>query len=167
MKNIVLCGFMGCGKSTVGRRLAPMTNRQFVDMDRYIEEQVGKRISTLFRDEGEEAFRKAETAACNALGGESGLIIATGGGAVLREENVAALKQNGLLVWLRVIPETVLSRLSRDQSRPLLMRDDKETAVRELMAARTPLYAAAADFTVDADGDAFSVARAIQKALKL
>lgn len=167
MKNIVLCGFMGCGKTTVGKRLAPMLGYRFVDMDWYIEQQAGKRISDIFADEGEAAFRALEHAACETLGADSGLVLATGGGAVLRADNAAALKANGTIVWLRVTPETVLERLADDHTRPLLLREDKEAAVRELMAAREPLYNAAADVVIDADGDPLTVTRAVRRILSL
>lgn len=164
-KNVVLCGFMGCGKSTVGKRLAPMLGCRFIDMDHYIEQQAGKSVSEIFAEEGEAAFRAMEYAACETLGKTDGLVIATGGGAVLRQENVQALRQNGTIVWLRVTPETVLKRLAGDRTRPLLMRSDKEAAVRDLMAQREPLYRAAADLVVEGDGDALSATQAVRKAL--
>jgi len=163
--NIVLCGFMGCGKSTVGKRLAAETGFTLVDMDTYIEEAAGMTVSDIFAAEGEASFRAREHAACVTLGKQDRLIIATGGGAVLREDNVTALRHGGTIVWLRVTPETVLRRLEGDTTRPLLMREDKEQAVRELMTARDSLYAAAADVTVDADGDAENICAAILAAV--
>lgn len=165
MKNIVLCGFMGCGKSTVGKRLAERLHMTFTDMDRYIEEQVGRAISAIFEQDGEAAFRETEHRACVALGKEQGLVIATGGGAVLRPDNVAALSENGTIVFLNVDVQTVLRRLEGDTSRPLLQRPDKEDAVRTLMQQRLPLYRAAAAVTVDADADADTVAEAIEARL--
>ena len=167
MKNIVLCGFMGCGKTAVGRRLSPMIARRFVDMDSYIEQQAQKRVSTIFADDGEAAFRRLEHDACLTLGQEQGIIIATGGGAVATEQNVQALKANGTIIWLRVTPETVRTRLAHDHTRPLLMRPDKETAIRCLMAEREPLYRRAADVIIDADADPFTVTQAVKKALSL
>lgn len=165
MKNIVLCGFMGCGKSTVGKRLAARHGSTFVDMDTYIEEQAGCSVADIFANEGEPAFRARERDACTALAAQNGLVIATGGGAVLFEENVTALAQNGTIVFLRVSEQTVLKRLENDTSRPLLQRDDKDAAVHALMQRRTPLYEAAAHVTVDADGDADAVVSAIETAL--
>lgn len=165
MKNIVLCGFMGCGKSTVGKQLAAATQRTFVDMDHYIEEQAGRSISAIFAEEGEAAFRAMETEACRTLGQQSDLVIATGGGAVLRAENARALRKNGTVVWLKVSADCVLHRLHGDTTRPLLQRPDKETAVRELMAAREPLYRAAADIEVEADFEADTVVKAIEASL--
>ena len=125
MSNLVLCGFMGCGKSTVGRLLAARCGMTFVDTDAYLEEQLGQSISSLFATEGEAVFRAHETAVCRTLGAQDGLVLATGGGAVLRD----------------------------DCTRPLLQRPDKEDAVRTLLHDRAPLYARAADITVDAEAD--------------
>ncbi len=161
MKNIVLCGFMGCGKSTVGRLVAARSGRRFVDMDTYIETEAGRTISTIFAEDGEAAFRRMEHEACVALGEKTGLVIATGGGAVLREDNTAALKKNGTVVWLNIDPDTVLTRLAGDTTRPLLQRDDKDAAVRMLLSDRNPLYARAADAVIEADGDADAVAKAV------
>lgn len=161
MKNIVLCGFMGCGKSTVGRRLAKKRSMTFVDMDSYIEAKAGRTISEIFATDGEAAFRTMEHETCVALGGKSDLVIATGGGAVLRADNVSALSQNGTIVFLNVSEACVLERLKNDTTRPLLQREDKEAAVHALMQERIPLYTKAAMLTVDADGDAEAVANAI------
>lgn len=151
MNTITLCGFMGCGKSTVGRLLAARTGRQFVDMDAYIEEQAGMTVSEIFAAHGEADFRRREREACAALAQQTDLVIAAGGGALTFAENAAALRQNGAVVLLSVLPETVLARLDGDTTRPLLMRADKETAVRELFAARLPLYQAAATHTVNGE----------------
>lgn len=161
MKNIVLCGFMGCGKSTVGKQLAAKTDRTFVDMDAYIEQQAGKSVNEIFTESGESVFREMEHAACRTLGSQSDLVIATGGGAVLRSDNVTALRQNGTIVLLEVTAEDVLVRLQKDTTRPLLQRDDKETAIKELLAARTPLYRQAADRIVNGTGDIEAVVNAV------
>ena len=153
MSNLVLCGFMGCGKSTVGRLLAARCGMTFVDTDSYLEEQLGQSISSLFATEGEAVFRAHETAVCRTLGARDGLVLATGGGAVLRDENVEALRKNGVIVWLQVGVDCVLERLRDDCTRPLLQRPDKEDAVRTLLHDRAPLYARAADITVDAEAD--------------
>lgn len=165
MKNIVLCGFMGCGKTTVGKRLAEKNGLTFVDMDSYIEQQAGCTVSEIFANEGEAAFRRREHDACEALGAGSGLVIATGGGAVLRQDNVEALSQNGVIVLLKVSADCVLTRLRGDTTRPLLQREDKRAAVEALMREREPLYMNAATVTVDAERDADTVAAAIEAAL--
>ncbi len=156
---------MGCGKSTVGRRLASLLGRRFVDMDTYIEEQAHLPVRAIFEAEGESGFRRREHDACVTLGRQEGLVLATGGGAVLSEDNREALCVGGVLVWLRIEASTVLERLKDDRSRPLLQRDDKATAVVELLAARTPLYTRAADLIVDADRDPDTVAAAVLDAL--
>lgn len=166
MKNIVLCGFMGCGKSTVGRRLAAQLDMQFIDMDTYIEEQEGRTISDIFAKDGEAAFRAIEHDACVTLGQTAGLVIATGGGAVLRDDNVDALSANGVIIFLDVNEASVLERLKNDTTRPLLQRPDKEQAVHELMSKRAPLYARASHLTVDANGDAETVCEAVRNALR-
>ena len=162
--NIVLCGFMGCGKSTVGRQLADRLGLTFVDMDTYIEQADGRTVSTIFADEGEEYFRRLEHHACRALSDKRDLVIATGGGAVLREENVEALRRGGVLIWLKVDADCVLERLKDDTSRPLLQRPDKERAVRELLEFRAPFYAVA-DITVDANAKASTVITRILDAI--
>lgn len=164
MDNIVLCGFMGCGKTTVGRQLAALTGKRFVDMDTYIEAQAGMTVSAIFERFGEADFRRREREACTALAGQSGLVIATGGGALTFPENAAALRRTGCIVLIAVLPETVLARLKGDETRPLLARDDKERAVRELFSLRLPLYREAADIEVEGEPPAIQVAQAIREA---
>lgn len=166
MDNIVLCGFMGCGKTTVGRRLAEMTGFRFVDMDAYIEEQAGMTVPAIFERYGEAAFRQREREACAALARQNGLVIAAGGGALTFPENAAVLRSTGCIVLIAVSPEAVLQRLRDDNTRPLLARTDKETAVRELHARRLPLYRAAADIEVDGEQEPGQVAQAIWDAVK-
>lgn len=165
MRNIILCGFMGCGKSTVGRALAGMTGRQLIDTDAFIEEQSGMTVSAIFDRFGEADFRRREREACMALAGAQDLVIAAGGGALTFAENVRTLSATGDIVLLEVSAETVLRRLAGDTTRPLLQRVDKETAVRELMAARAPLYRKAAAFTVNGEAAPEAVAEAILTAL--
>mgnify|MGYP002609833732 FL=1 len=165
MRNIILCGFMGCGKSTVGRVLAQMTGRTLVDTDTYIEAQAGMTVSAIFARFGEADFRRREREACAALAGESDLVIAAGGGALTFSENVRVLSATGDIVLLEVSAETVLKRLEGDTTRPLLQRADKETAVRELMAARAPLYRQAAAFTISGEAAPETTAKAILAAL--
>lgn len=161
MDNLILCGFMGCGKSTVGRLLAEKTGRSFVDMDTFIEEQAGMSVSSIFEQYGEADFRRREREACRALAARQGLVIAAGGGALTFQENAGALSASGTIVLLEVSPETVLKRLEGDTTRPLLMRRDKEAAVRELMARRLPLYRRAATVSVDGEGTPEAVAEAV------
>lgn len=150
-KNIVLCGFMGCGKSTIGRQLSEKLGMKLVDTDSYIEKKQGMSISQIFAQKGESYFRELELETCRELSELSGYIVSTGGGTLLRAENVAAVKQGGVVFLLNVSAETVLWRLRNDTARPLLQRQDRETAVRELMKQRMPLYKRAADYIVDAE----------------
>lgn len=165
MRNILLCGFMGCGKTTVGRRLAALSGRRFVDMDQEIEEEAGMPVTEIFRRYGEAEFRRREHEACVRLAGQTGLVIAAGGGALTFPANVEALAAGCVIVLLEVTPETVLARLSGDDTRPLLQREDREAAVRELFAARLPLYEKAAMLRVDGERPPEQVARDILAAL--
>ena len=166
MDNVVLCGFMGCGKTTVGKELAKQTGAVFVDMDDYIENQAGMSVSAIFDRFGEDDFRRREREACVALSEQSGLVIASGGGALTFPENVKALSRTGCIVLINITPETVLQRLQGDTTRPLLARPDKEQAVRELLTRRLPLYQAAADIEVDGEQAAAQVAKTIAAAAK-
>lgn len=164
--NIVLCGFMGCGKTTVGKRLAALTGARFVDMDDYIEQQAGMTVSAIFEKFGEADFRRREREACRVLAQQSGLVIASGGGALTYPENVQALAATGCIVLIGVTPATVLKRLEGDTTRPLLAQPDKQSAVQELFRRRLPLYRAAADVEVDGEQMPETVAAAIAAAAK-
>lgn len=162
--SVILCGFMGCGKTTVGQVLANASGRRFVDLDQYIERQQGKTISQIFAEGGEEPFRLLETRAVQELCGMESLVIATGGGTVLKEENAALLRKNGVIVLLDASLDTLEQRLSGVCDRPLLQRDDRQEFLRELYDRRSPLYRSAAQLCVDADGDPETVAaRILQK----
>lgn len=143
MKNIVLIGMPGCGKSTIGNLLAEKLGRKFVDADAEIVQMAGKPIPEIFAQDGEEVFRKWETAALEHLGKQSGLVIATGGGCVTRERNYPALHQNGSIFWL----ERDLSLLPTD-GRPLSQANRLE----EMYALRRPMYEAFADIRVENAG---------------
>ncbi len=150
--NIVLCGMMGVGKSTVGIRVAGLTRRKWVDTDILIENRYGK-IPDIFEYYGEAHFRALETELVSELAKEDGLVISTGGGLVLKPENNELLKRNGKLFFLRASFETLLTRVRADETRPLL-KDTGKTAERlgQLLAERTPVYELVADFIVDTDG---------------
>jgi shikimate kinase len=148
LRNIVLCGFMGSGKTTVGKALAARLGLQFVDMDAYIENKAGTSVSELFQKRGEPYFRQLESRAAKALTSRSGLVIATGGGAVLNKKNVLTFKSGGVIVYLDVPPEVIINRLAGDQTRPLLNQPDRDSALLELYRKRQPLYRAAADIVV-------------------
>ncbi|MBR6390686.1 MAG: shikimate kinase [Lachnospiraceae bacterium] len=151
--NIILIGFMGSGKSTMGIRLSYRMKQPYIDTDKYIERKAGRSISEIFETDGEDAFRQMETEALEALiaDGIRDHVIATGGGMPMKEENHALLRKLGVVIWLRIRPESVLERLASDTSRPLLQRPDRETLIRDLMEKRAPMYAKCADVTVDVD----------------
>lgn len=151
--NLILIGFMGAGKSSVGQAYAAASRRPLLDTDQMIEEAAGMTISDIFAREGEEAFRRTETAVLEKLLAETrGAVISVGGGLPLRQENRAMLKKLGCVVFLRVKPETVLARLAGDTTRPLLQGDDVEHKVWTLLAERNPVYEEAAHAVVDVDG---------------
>jgi len=162
---IVLMGFMGTGKSEVGRRLAQRLGRAFVDTDQLVEERAGKRVAAIFAEDGEAVFRTLERDAVADAVGRSGAIVSVGGGAVLDPENVRRLREAGMLIYLTARPEVILRRIGNAASRPLL-KDDPHGAVSRLLAERGPVYAAAADVTVDtSERSAAEVVEEIQLAL--
>ncbi len=142
MKNIVLTGFMGTGKTTVGREVARRLGCPFVDMDEVIARRAGKPIPRIFAEDGEEAFRRMEAELCRELGARRGLVIATGGGALVNPENRARMTEGGIVICLEADPEEILRRVGEDSGRPLLQTPDRRARVAELLAARRPAYAA-------------------------
>ncbi|NLG93640.1 MAG: shikimate dehydrogenase [Clostridiales bacterium] len=164
--NLVLCGFMGSGKTTVGNLLAQKCGRTFVDMDQYIEQKQGVRISELFASKGEAAFRKLEREAAKELGLKSGLVIATGGGTLMDPENTEELKRNGVVLFLDASLNRIRERLAGDQSRPLLSGPEPEEKMRRLYRERFERYHAAADIKIPADAPAGEVAEQILRLLK-
>lgn len=155
-RNIVLIGFMGCGKSTVGKKLANALSYDFLDTDSLIEEIYGKTISRMFEEDGEAYFRNAETELLEKLEKEAdGVVIATGGGMPMREENVAFMHKIGTVVFLEAKIETILERLQNDTGRPLADGEDREKRLRPLYETRMPVYQSAADVCLDTEGKSF------------
>ena len=148
---VVLVGFMGSGKSSVGRVLARRFGAPFVDLDEWIESSAGCRIRDLFAREGEPAFREREKAALREVLSVKGRVIATGGGAFADEENRVLLRSYAPVVYLDTAVETLLERLAADHGRPLLRGEDREEVVRALLSRRVPGYRTA-DVTVRTDG---------------
>ncbi len=142
MKNIVLVGFMGTGKTTVGMIVAERLGMTFVDMDAVIEQRAGKDISRIFADDGEQHFRSIERELVKELSGRQGLVIGTGGGIVLNSDNVHDYGQTGLLVCLSASPSVILERVSTETHRPLLEDGEKGKRILEILAARKELYGA-------------------------
>jgi shikimate kinase len=149
IKNIVLIGFMGSGKTAVGKLLAERLGWQFVDTDEIIEKAAGAAISDIFEKSGENYFRDLESCAAQSLLERHNLVIATGGGIILRLENVTCLKELGLLVWLKVDSKQVMERVAGTAHRPLLNCPDAENKAEEILRQRIPLYHGAADIEID------------------
>jgi shikimate kinase len=148
---VVLVGFMGSGKSSVGRELSRRLGAEFVDVDAWIEEGTGRPVRDLFAEEGEAAFREHEKAALREILAVKGRIVATGGGAFLDEGNRRLLKSYGTVVYLEAEVETILGRLSGDAHRPLLKGGEREKTIRDLLARRIAGYRLA-DHAVPTDG---------------
>lgn len=150
--NIVLCGMMGVGKSSVGSRIAQLTGRGWIDTDVVISTCRGS-ISDIFERYGEAYFRSLETEIVKELSEENGLVISTGGGLVLKPENVDLLKKRGKIFFLSASLETLLTRVRADETRPLL-KDAEKRAERlaQLLTSRTPVYEQVADYIIDTDG---------------
>ncbi len=149
MNHILLIGFMGAGKSTVGRLVAEQLGVPFVDVDTLIEEHDGRAVSAIFAEDGEAAFREMETAAVASLEDRSPCVVACGGGVVLSDVNRAILKRLGIVVYLRVTAAETLARVSNDTTRPLLSGAGGALAAGKLLEAREALYSAVADAVVD------------------
>lgn len=149
-RNIVLVGFMGTGKTTVGQLLSKQTGMPLVDMDSMIEERAGKAISKIFAEDGETHFRSLERAIVRDLSTRSGQIVSTGGGIVLDPDNIPDYEKGGLVVCLLASAETILERVRHDDTRPLLA-GDKQEKILQILKTRRPLYEAIAH-KIDTDG---------------
>ena len=151
--NLVLCGMMGAGKTTVGVKIAELTGRRWYDTDGIITDRHGK-ISDIFEFYGEAYFRKLETEVVKELSVQDALVISTGGGLVLKSENSNMLKANGKIVFLRAQIDTLVERLNVDTTRPLLQSSERNIRERltKLLSERAPIYEHVADFVVDVDG---------------
>ncbi|WP_211461047.1 bifunctional shikimate kinase/3-dehydroquinate synthase AroKB [Collimonas silvisoli] len=147
--NIFLVGLMGAGKTTVGRALAKKLNKLFIDSDHEIEARTGVSIPLIFEIEGEESFRQRETEVIRDLSARRGIVLATGGGAVMRPENREYLKSRGTVIYLRASIQNILQRTSRDKNRPLLQTADPRRRLEELSRQREPYYRDIADIVID------------------
>ncbi len=147
--NLYLVGMMGAGKSTVGRLLARRLKLRFLDCDHEIERRCGVKIPLIFEIEGESGFRARESEVLAELSALRGIVLATGGGAVLAAQNRRRLAENGTVVYLRARPEDLYGRVRHDRHRPLLATADPLRRMRELHAERDGLYASIADLVLD------------------
>ncbi len=150
--NLFLVGPMGAGKSAVGRQLARMLHKSFVDSDDEIESRTGVDIPFIFEKEGEDGFRKRESKVIDDLTQQQGLVLATGGGAVTDDKTRSTLGARGYVVYLQTSVDQQLERTRRGRERPLLENSDPRATLEELMVARDPLYREIADLVVDTDG---------------
>lgn len=165
--NVFLIGPMGAGKTTIGRHLAALVHKRFLDADHEIEKRTGVSIPVIFEIEGESGFRRRESMVIGDLTQERDIVLATGGGVVLLEENRLALRQNGIVVYLHADIETLVERTRRDRNRPLLQTGDPRAKIEELLHQREPIYRQVADVVIDTGQRApSSVARDIAARLK-
>jgi shikimate kinase len=165
-QNLFLIGPMGAGKTTVGKQLAQVLGMEFIDSDLEIQRRTGVDIPTIFEFEGEDGFRKRERAVIEELTAMEGVVLATGGGAVLDEQNRRLLSSRGFVVYLQCTPQQQYERTFRDRNRPLLQTNDPLTKLKDLMEQREPYYLQTADLVIMSDRrNAQSVAREIQSKL--
>ncbi len=151
--NVVLIGYRGTGKSTVGKVVAARLGRTLLSTDAEIVKQAGESIPKIVAQHGWDYFRDLESQVCRELAGQDGLVIDTGGGAILRPENVERLKRNGTLFWLTASVESITQRIGRDNQRPSLTGTKSFVEeVEEVLRERTPKYQAAADHVIVTDG---------------
>lgn len=166
-QNIILVGLMGAGKTTVGKLLAKHLDKTFVDSDHEIERRTGVSIPLIFELEGEIGFREREAVVIAELSRQQELVIATGGGAVLREENRRNLKNGGMVVYLRAQVRDLWQRTRHDKNRPLLQTADPRGKLQELFAQRDPIYRDMADIIMDTgDQNVHALVRQLEQKLK-
>lgn len=152
MKNIVLIGFMGSGKTEVGRKLAERLGYTFIDTDKVIEDKAGKSVTDIFKEYGESYFRELEAKFVKNLSNIKGYVISTGGGIVVNRENILSFKKYGFLIcWLKASPETIYNRVKNQTHRPLINVENPLNEIKRLLAIREGLYAEA-DISVDTNG---------------
>ena len=168
--NLILIGFMGTGKTTIGRKAANALRFKFTDTDKEIEQICGMTITQIFKKCGEVRFRSEEKAAVRRAAKENNQVIATGGGVVLDPENIEMIKENGIIICLTAPPDVIFQRISKNKSRPLLQTEDPLGTITKMLQERQPLYQCA-DFTIetsssDSDDIAAEVVRRFRERLE-
>jgi len=163
-RNIILTGFMGTGKTSIGRLMAERLRREFVDMDTVIEERTGRSIPQIFQEQGEAVFRALERELCRELAARSGLVIATGGGALVNAENRATLGATGDIICLRADPDVIMARVGASTNRPKLDGTDRRARIEALLDERAAAYDA---IPLQLDTSQLSLAEAVERALAL
>ena len=166
--NVALIGFMGTGKTAVGKVLAEKLEKKFVGLDALIEQRAGKSVTEIFHQDGEVAFRELEIEVTKEIAGEENIVIDCGGGIVLNKINIDRLKRNAVIVQLTASPDVVLKRILTDgEVRPILNVPEKAVKIRELLEFRRPYYEGAADIRINTSNlDVDSIAERIIKKLK-
>jgi len=153
MKHVILMGFMGSGKSTVGFRLSYRLRKCLIDTDKLIEFREKKLISDIFAEHGEAYFRQKETECLNSMFGELGSrILSLGGGTPIKEENREIIKRLGTVIYLKASPDTIYERVKKDTKRPLLQCANPRKRIEELLTERNPIYESIADIVINVDG---------------
>ncbi|HQZ26551.1 MAG: shikimate kinase [Verrucomicrobiales bacterium] len=150
-RNLILIGFMGTGKTSVGMRVAKSLGMRFVDTDKLIVRKAGKPIPQIFAESGEDYFRELETEVLRKCAKANGQVISTGGGIVTQPRNFEILRDAGYVIWLNSMAETIYERVKRNRNRPLLHTEDPLTTIREMLEARKGLYEAASDLRITTD----------------
>jgi shikimate kinase len=148
-ENLFLVGLMGAGKTTVGKLLAKHLNKQFIDSDHEIEKRTGVKINVIFELEGEEGFRTREETVIDELTRQQGIVLATGGGVILRESNRSALRNRGTVIYLRANADDLWRRTRHDKNRPLLKTENPRARLQELLMQRDALYRDTAHVIMD------------------
>ena len=164
MRNIYLTGFMGTGKTSVGREIARRLGLKFIDLDELIVEKEGRSINDVFASSGEPYFRKVEKEALKGVSQVNGQVVSCGGGAVIDPENIAIMKQSGRFIALFTRPEVIFERVKKETHRPLLNTADPLVRIKELLAIRKPCYDQA-EFVIDTSD--ISVQEAAEMVVKL
>ena len=149
--NIILIGPMGAGKTTIGRQLSKKLSMQFFDSDYEIEQRTGADIPWIFEIEGEEGFRKRESQVIEELIKMENIVLSTGGGVILKQENRDVLSDNGLVIYLKSTPEKLFKRTAGDKRRPLLQGNDRLAQIKKILQEREPFYQSLADEIINTD----------------